>query len=264
MRNAAWRALNGALLLFLPAPFLIIAAISFTPDRFMAFPPTGFSLTWYRELVSSTAWMQPLGVSLAIAAGAAVTSTAVAISSAIVVDGLRPRPRALVETGIFAPLIFPQAAIGVAMLGFLLTLHARGTMAGIMLVHVILCGPFAYRPVSVALQNIDRSMAEAAMSLGANSRAVFRRVILPLMRPGIVTALIFTFILSFDEATVTLFLISPDITTLPVRIYSRVRDAADPVVPAISTLLVLVTLSLVVLLERTVGLQLFVNPSKED
>jgi putative spermidine/putrescine transport system permease protein len=170
----------------------------------------------------------------------------------------------LIETGIFAPLIFPHAAIGVAMLGFLLALHARGTMLGIMLVHVILCGPFAYRPVSVSLQNIDRSMAEAAMSLGADPRGTFRRVILPLMRPGIVTALIFAFILSFDEATVTLFLISPDITTLPVRIYSRVRDAADPVVPAISTLLVIITLTLVILLERTVGLQLFVNPGKEE
>ncbi|WP_342643635.1 ABC transporter permease [Rhodoligotrophos ferricapiens] len=263
MRSISWRLLNGALLAILPLPFLLIAAISVSPDRFMAFPPSGFSLTWYYELVSNSEWTIPIAVSAMIAAGTAVLSTAIAICAVLATDGLGPRLRALIDMAVFAPLIFPHAAVGIAMLGFLLTLHVRGTMVGILLVHIILCVPFAYRPISVSIQNIDSSLAEASMSLGADSRTTFWRVILPLMKPGIVTALIFTFILSFDEATVTLFLISPDVITLPVRVFSRVRDAADPVVPAISTLLVFITLMLVIVVERTVGLQLFVNPKKE-
>jgi putative spermidine/putrescine transport system permease protein len=131
-------------------------------------------------------------------------------------------------------------------------------------VHIILCGPFAYRPIAVALQKIDGSMPEAAMSLGAREGAVFRRVILPLMKPGIVTALLFTFIISFDEVTVTLFLVSPDVTTLPVMIWGHIRDSADPVVAAISTLLILMTAIIVLAVERLVGLQMFVNPEVED
>lgn len=264
MRARLWTGFNLLLLALVPAPLLIIAAVSVTPDRFLAFPPTGFSLVWYERFLASADWMKAFGVSAAIAACAAVLSTAAATAAALALDGLAGRRRGAAETMILSPLIFPHAAIGVAMLGFLLALRLNGTAAGILLVHVILCGPFAYRPIAVSLQKIDPSLIEAAMSLGHDRRQTFRRVTLPLLRPGIVTALLFTFIISFDEVTVTLFLISPDIMTLPVKIYGHIRDSADPVVAAISTVLVLITLVIVVTLERTVGLQLFVNPEADD
>lgn len=263
MKRSAWHILNFSILLFLPAPLIIVAAISVTPDRFMAFPPTGFSLVWYSEFLTNAEWLKPLGVSVAIAAGAAVLSTCAAVCAALALNSAGPNVRGPWEAAIVTPLIFPHAAVGVAMLGFLLALHLNGTALGILLVHIILCGPFAYRPVSVALHEIDRSMTEAAMSLGANRRQSFFRVTLPLLSPGIITALLFTFIISFDETTVTMFLISPDVMTLPVRIYSRIRDAADPVIPAISTFLVLATLAIVLILQRTVGLRLFVNPQEQ-
>ena len=103
-----------------------------------------------------------------------------------------------------------------------------------------------------------------AMNLGASRSETFLRVTLPLMRPGLVSALLFTFILSFDEVTVTLFLVSPQITTLPIKIYHHVEQSADPVVAAISTFLVLGSLLLVVVLQRTVGLQLFLNSDGEE
>lgn len=264
MRLRLWSGFNLLLLALVPAPLFIIAAVSVTPDRFLAFPPTGFSLAWYERFLASADWMRAFGVSAAIAACAAIVSTAAATAAALALDGLGARKRGISETLILSPLIFPHAAIGVAMLGFLLALKLNGTAIGILLVHVILCVPFAYRPISVSLQKIEPSLIEAAMSLGHDSGQTFRRVTLPLLRPGIVTALLFTFIISFDEVTVTLFLISPDITTLPVKIYGHIRDSADPVVAAISTVLVLITLSLVLVLERTVGLQLFVNPESDD
>src|SRR5262249_6592434 len=168
-------------------------------------------------------------------------------------------------TLMLAPLIFPHAAIGVAIFGFLAsTYYLRGTYSGICLAHVLLCLPFAYRPIAAAFHKLDRSLAEAAMNMGAKPAIIFWRITLPMVVPGIVSALLFTFIVSFDEITVTLFLTAPGITTLPLTIYFRLEQSADPVVAAVSTLLVLLTLGLVLLLQRTVGLELFVNTEGDD
>ena len=101
------------------------------------------------------------------------------------------------------------------------------------------------------------------MSMGARNWYTFRHVTLPLVRPGIITALLFSFILSFDEVTVTMFLVGPFITTLPVETYSFIQESGTPVVAAISTVLVVMTLLLVILLERLVGLEFFVEPDRK-
>lgn len=101
------------------------------------------------------------------------------------------------------------------------------------------------------------------MSMGASNWYTFWHVTLPLVRPGIITALLFSFILSFDEVTVTMFLVGPFITTLPVEIYSFIQESGTPVVAAISTVLVVMTLLLVILLERLVGLEFFVEPDRK-
>jgi len=258
--RTCWLALNWALLIFLPLPLVVVAAVSISPSRFLSFPPTGFSLVWYQQLLASPQWMMALGISTAIASGAAIVSTAAAVMAALALERSGARTRGTVETLILAPLLFPHAAIGVAIFGFLAsTYYLRGTYWGIGLAHTILCVPFAFRPVAASFNKLDRSLAEAAMNLGARPGEILRRVTLPLLGPGIVSALLFSFIVSFDEITVTLFLAAPGITTLPLTIYSRLEQSADPVVAAVSTLLVLLTLGSVLLLQRTVGLELFVS-----
>jgi putative spermidine/putrescine transport system permease protein len=231
----------------------------------LAFPPTGISLIWYIEFFSSAQWMKALAISAVVAAIASLVSTAAATSAVFALDQAGPRARGIAETLIMAPLIFPHAAVGVAMLGLLVTLYVlKGTYAGIALIHVILCGPFAYRPVAASLEKLDPAMAEAAMNLGARPLYTIRRVLLPLLRPGIVSALLFTFIFSFDEVTVTLFLAGPNVTTLPLEIFSHLEQSADPVVAAISTLLIVFTLALVIVLQRTVGLEIFVHSESDE
>jgi putative spermidine/putrescine transport system permease protein len=260
-----WLLLNGLLLIFLPLPLIIVAAVSISPSRFLSFPPTGFSLVWYREFLASPQWMTAFGVSAAIAAFAAVVTTIAAVMAALALERTGNRVRSFVETLMLAPLIFPHAAIGVAIFGFLAsTYYLRGSYWGICLAHVLLCVPFAFRPVAASFHKLDRSLAEAAMNLGARPGMILRRVTLPMLAPGIVSALLFTFIISFDEITVTLFLTAPGITTLPLTIYSRLEQSADPVVAAVSTLLVLLTLGLVLFLQRTVGLELFVNMEADE
>ncbi len=260
-----WIAINCLLLIFLPLPLLIVAAVSISPARFISFPPTGFSLVWYQQFFASSEWMRAFGISIGIAVTAAVITTAAAIMAALGLERIGPRTRAVVEMLVLAPLIFPHAAIGVALFSFLAsTSYLRGTYWGIGLAHLILCVPFAYRPIAASFHRLDRSLAEAAMNLGARPGTILRRIVLPMLSPGIVSALLFTFIVSFDEITVTLFLTAPDITTLPLAIYSKLEQSADPVVAAVSTLLVLLTLGLVILLQRTVGLELFVDLEADD
>jgi putative spermidine/putrescine transport system permease protein len=265
MSRRIWGNIGIILLLILPAPLFVVAVVSISPDRFLAFPPSGISLVWYIEFFSSVQWMKALGISAAIASAAAIVSTAAATSAAFALDQTGPKARGIAETLIMAPLIFPHAAVGVAMFSLLTTLYfLKGTYLGIAIVHVMLCGPFAYRPVAASLEKLDPAMAEAAMNLGAHPLYTIRRVIIPLLRPGIVTALLFTFIFSFDEVTVTLFLVGPNVTTLPLEIFSHLEQSADPVVAAISTLLIVFTLSLVIVLQRTVGLQVFVSLESDE
>jgi putative spermidine/putrescine transport system permease protein len=265
MRRPVWVAANALILLFLPLPLLIVAAISISPDRFLAFPPTGFTLTWYEQFFASAEWMRAFGISVLIAVGAAVVSTTAAVMAALALERSGGRVRGVADLLILLPLIFPHAAIGVAIFGFISsTYFLSGTYFGIAVSHTILCVPFAYRPVAAAFSKLDRSLAEAAMNLGAREGEILRRITLPMLRPGIVSALLFTFIISFDEITVTMFLVGPNITTLPFQIYSRLEQNADPVVAAVSTLLVLLTLGLVLILQRTVGLDLFVSMEAEE
>jgi len=265
MRRTLWTTLNWTLLLFLPLPLAVVAAVSISPSRFISFPPTGFSLVWYQQFFASPQWMTALGISTGIAIAASLISTTAAVMAALGLERARASTRGIMETLILAPLIFPHAAIGVAIFGFLAsTYYLRGTYWGVCLAHVLLCVPFAYRPVAAAFHKLDRSLAEAAMNMGARPTMILQRITLPMVAPGIVSALLFTFIVSFDEITVTLFLTAPGITTLPLTIYSRLEQNADPVVAAVSTLLVLLTLGLVLLLQQTIGLELFVNTEGDD
>lgn len=261
--SPATRMIAVLLLILLPAPLLIVIGASFSPRSVLAFPPPGFSWRWYLEFLGSTAWLTAFARSAAIAAVAAVATTTIAVLAALALDRAPARLRSAAETAILAPLLFPHAAIGIAFLGWLSVLHLNGGFAGILIAHLILCAPFAYRPVAVSLRQIDRSLTEAATILGAEPRQALTRVTLPLLRPGIAASLLFSFIISFDEVTVTMFLVGPQFSTLPVSIYAHIHDSADPVVAAISSVLIMLTAALVLLIDRLVGLRIFIDIEEE-
>lgn len=248
-----------ATFLFLPAPIVIVIVSSFASSGYISFPPSSLSLKWYAEFLGSADWLYVLGISMVIAALAAIFSTVLGFLVALVVTRRRFVGSGMLETALMLPLILPHAALGVLMLGVVGLFKWNGTFAGLLLAHTLITLPYAYRPVVASLRKLDLSTEEAAMSLGATPWTIFRRVTMPLIRPGLVTALLFCFIVSFDEVTVTLFLVGPDISTLPVKIFSTIQDSASPVIAAISTLLIAFTLALVLLLERLIGLELFVE-----
>lgn len=246
-------------LMILPLPIVIVVLSSFTAAGYLSFPIQGVSLRWYGEFLGSADWLRVLGVSAVLALIGAFVSTAASFGAAWAVVRHRMRFGATYETILLTPLIFPHAAIGVIMIVTLSSLGWLGTFTGLVLVHCILTIPYAYRPVVAALRKSDPALEEAAASLGARPWRTFWTVSLPAARPGLVTAFLFSFIISFDEVTVTLFIVGPFVMTLPVQVFSEVLESASPVIAAVSATLVLFTSAIVFVLDRFIGLQFFVE-----
>ena len=249
-----------AVLLFLPAPILIVVASSFTASGFISFPPPALSLRWYMRFLGDPDWLRALLASTLLAVAASVLSVVAAFVVAWAAERWYPRLRPVLETCVMLPLVLPQAALGMLVLSVGRVARAGGqAFAGILLAHLLVTLPYAYRPLVTGVASLDRAQEEAAQNLGATPAVVFRRVTLPGMRSAVASALLFCFIISFDEATVTLFLVGPDATTLPIRIFNTLQDNADPVVAAISTLLIAVTVVIVLVVGRIAGLLTFVR-----
>ena len=258
-----YRVLLVLLFAFLPLPILVVAVSSFTSTGYFTLPPASLSWRWYLEFFTDAQWLGLLAVSAGIALLVAFISTSAALLAALVLDRSRIRGSGLMESLIMLPLVFPNAALGVAFLGLLGLLGVSGSYLGIVLAHCIITLPFAYRPILNSLRKLDPALGEASMSLGARPAQVLRTVTLPMLKPGLITAFLFCFIVSFDEATITVFLVAPDVNTLPVRILTQIQESASPVIAAIATSLIVFTLALVLLLERTVGLEMFAAPERD-
>ncbi|WP_371038650.1 ABC transporter permease [Rhodosalinus sp. FB01] len=246
-------------LCILPAPLIFVAWVSFSGEQFLRVPPGSYSVRWYAEFLSSPKWMFAFGTSILLGLVVAVITTATALFAALAAMRMRGSSRGWLELLIMLPLLFPAAAMAIAMRAVNDQLGINATFLGVMIAHVVLCGPFAYRPISANLRALDPATSEAAMSLGATPVYTLWRVILPQLKPGLITSLWFSFIISFDEVNITMFLVGINFTTLPVQTYAHLADSGDPIVAAISVFLILITLLLVLLLQRTVGLKVLVN-----
>lgn len=251
------------LFVFLPLPIIVVAISSFTHTGYFTLPLGDLSLRWYLEFLYEQRWTSMLLTSAVVALIVALVSTLLALLAALVLYQKPFKGAGALEMLIMLPLVFPNAALGVALLGLLGLLGVNGSYLGIALAHCIITLPFAYRPILNSLRKLDPALTEASMSLGATPWEGLRTVTLPMVRPGLITAFLFCFIVSFDEATVTIFLVGPDVSTLPIRVLTEIQERGSPVIAAVSTCLVFVTIAVVLLLEKTVGLELFAEPTKK-
>lgn len=247
------------LLISLPAPILIIIGASFSDTSYIQFPPEGLSLRWYRDALFDPRWPRAFAISVGIAAVTAVIVTIVNFMAAYYTQRHAPKLATWLELAIFSPLFFPHAAMGVAMVALVAQFGLIGTAPGIVLAHLIVTLPFSYRPIHIALRSLDPDLVRAANVMGASEWRALKDIVIPMCRSGILTSLLFAGIISFDEVTVTMFLIGPNISTLPVQIFSFVQDLATPVLAAISTISVLITFLAVIILDRVAGLTFFVR-----
>jgi putative spermidine/putrescine transport system permease protein len=228
--------------IFLVAPTLIVIAMSFGSSRFLTFPPTDLSLQWYRNFFESDDWRTPTITSLKVAALTAVTATVLGTMGALGVVRGRFPGRRLVQAVFVAPLIVPVVVVGIGVFLVFTRWHLTGSILGLVVGHTVLAIPFVVVTVGASLQGVDPVYERAAASLGAGPLMTFARITLPLILPGVLIGALFAFAISFDEVVVAIFLTSPTVHTLPVQMWSTIRDNIDPTMAAITTMLLGFTL----------------------
>jgi len=248
------RAAVALIYVFLLTPILIVVLTSFSPTRSSAFPPTGFSLFWYGEFFRSAGFVDAFKFSLQLGAAAAVIATAIGFASAYAIARLLRRWRNTGQALVLLPAMIPHILISIALL-LALTVVTLPDFGVLLAGHVLICLPFTTAGITVSLDGIDPELEAAALTLGASRLRVLSEIVLPLAAPGVLSALIFAFIVSFGDVYIALFLTGPGMTTLPIEIFSYMQWESTPVIAAITSLQIILILVLGLIVERLVGLR---------
>lgn len=252
--RAIWRALILVLYLFLLAPVLVVAIMSFDTQSYLGFPPEGFTLDWYAQLLENQAFITGFQVSVIVGACTCVTAVVIGVPAAMALTRHQFRGKGAVSSFFLSPLLVPTVVLGLALLLALSPFGLTGSYPGLVLAHLAITTPYVVRTTMIALKTSDIACEEAANILGANKWTTFRRITLPLAAPGILAGAAIAFLISFDEAVIALFVVGPNATTLPVEIFRYVQYQSDPQIAALSVVLILISIVFVIIIERAIGL----------
>jgi putative spermidine/putrescine transport system permease protein len=271
-RSAIGRGLYLAVVIlvyaFLLTPLVIVVLASFNSGEYLSFPPEGFSLRWYVKFLNSASFMDSLWFSLELALICTVCSTVLGTMVALYVVRFAGKWREHLRVFIIMPLLLPEILTAIALLFFYYNIEAffkavgldalsgmfRNSFLGLLIGHVLITLPFVFLGISASLYNFDMSLEEAARSLGAGKLTTFRRITLPLIKPGIIAGGLLAFIISFDLFNISLLLKGVGTATLPIQLFDYVRWDFDPTAAAVSSVSIAITLVAIVLTERLVGL----------
>ncbi|WP_342642672.1 ABC transporter permease [Rhodoligotrophos ferricapiens] len=245
----------GLVLLFLALPIAIVIPAAFNTDPTLAFPPKGLSLKWFETAWNHQPFWDALWITIAVAVLASAISLIIGTLASFAIVRHKFPGREMLELLFMTPLVFPAIVLAVALVMVLGPLGLVRTFWGLVFAHVIVTVPYVVRTVGATLSEIDIAYEEAARTLGANPLKAFFLVTLPMLRPGLIAGAVFAAIISFDEFTISLFLVGPGVMTLPLEIYYYTEFQMDPTVAAISAMLVAFTAVVIVLVERFIGMQ---------
>jgi putative spermidine/putrescine transport system permease protein len=234
---------------FLILPILIIVPLSFSAGTFLSFPLPGLSLRWYQELLTSDPWQLSLRNSLIVASATTMIATVLGTLAALGLTRARLPGQPVLLALIVSPMIVPLVIVAVGVYFAYAPFGLTGSLVGLTLAHTALAVPFVVITVSATLQGFDPNQARAGASLGASPIVVFRRIVLPLILPGVVSGALFAFVTSFDEVVVALFVTGPAERTLPRQMFNGIRENISPVITAAATLLILLSVLLLTTLE---------------
>jgi putative spermidine/putrescine transport system permease protein len=241
---------------FLVGPIVLIVLMALNAGELLEFPPKGISLRWFVALYRSDQFMSAIATSMQIALIATVVSGILGTAGALYFVRFAKRLREPLRLLLLGPLLLPEILSAIALLFFLYEIGI-GTRSGLglQLGHVLITLPYVFLNVSSALYNFDPSIELAARSLGAGPLTTFRRITLPLIKAGLFAGCMFAFIISFDLFAMSLLVKGIGQTTLPVQLYDYLRWDFDPIAAAVSSVSILLTLIIVLLTDRIVGLR---------
>ena len=243
------RGFAALVFIFLLAPIVVIVPLSFNSGTFLTYPLEGFSLRWYEDFFLSAAWLPALRNSVIVATATTAIATPLGTLAAFGLVRADFALKPLIVGLLISPMIVPVIIIAIAVYFAYSPLHLTGSILGLVLAHVVLAAPFVVVVVHAALQGFDATLWRAGTSLGARPVTVFRKVVLPLITPGVLSGALFAFVTSFDELVTTIFLAGPEQRTLPLKMFDGVREQISPTITAAATLLIAVSVVLLGVVE---------------
>ncbi|WP_137390615.1 ABC transporter permease [Rhodoligotrophos defluvii] len=234
-------------MLFLLLPLAAVVPVSFTGRRFLSMPEGDWSLRHYQALATSPEWLGSIGTSFTIAVACAIVSTILATLFSLGIWYRRPGLTPVLVGFVLLPMAVPPIISALVLYFFATSIDLYDTVPGVVIAHVVVAVPYAVVTILVALTQVDRRIELAARNLGASIWQTTFLVLLPNIKLGIASAAFLSFILSWEEIAVTLFVTSFEIITLPRRIWSGLRDNIDPVIAAVSVFLIAITVTAIVI-----------------
>jgi putative spermidine/putrescine transport system permease protein len=261
--TAARRIFAVVFSVFMLLPLTIILVASFTNEGYVQFPPDSFGIRWYVAAINNRAFMDGLLFSLQTAIGVAAIAGVLGIAGALVLARARFPGRDTILSLLLMPLALPHIVLAIALLQIFGSLRIATSPWGLMAGHVLITLPYVLRLTMTSLLGFDRQIERASASLGATAWQTFRYVTLPIIAPGVVAGLVFAFLLSFDEVTISLFTSLPGRSTLPAEIFNFATQGSDPVVTAVSGLMIIIASGVLLIVERFFGvLRLIANEQR--
>jgi putative spermidine/putrescine transport system permease protein len=235
--------------IFLIAPILAIMPLSVNDSEFLTYPLRGFTTRWYEAVFASDKWRIAVVNSFVIGLPAAFIATVLGTLAAIGLSLADFRGKAAVSALLLSPLVVPIVIVAVGLYFFFAPFGLTQSYTGLIIAHAALGAPFPVVTVTAALASFDRNLVRAAASLGAPPVTVFRRIMLPLVAPGVAAGALFAFAISFDEVVTVLLLGAPHQRTIPREMFSGLRDSFNPTIAAVAVMLTLAAVLLLLVVE---------------
>ena len=260
-RRYGWWLLRGAAafsMLYILLPLIFVAWLSFFRQEIPSFPPEGYSLRWYQAIASNDRFVSGFLLSLQLGVIATAVGLSVGVPAALCLSRFRFPGREALNSLLLLPLMVPGVVLGMALyvshveVEIATGLPILGSLGGLLSGHVLVVIPWTVRLVLASLAGFDRTLEEAAQNLGANRWTTFRRITLPSILPGIVAAAMFGFVSSFGNLEMSLFLVGPGRTTLPIAILQYLEWKIDPTIAAVSVVQILLIGAAMLITDRFV------------
>lgn len=240
--------------LIMSIPVIITGMLAFTAAQNLSFPPESYSIRWIVRIFTDAYLIDSITRSITLAVTSSLLVTAICIPCCLIVERVLSKGREGIEAVATLPRMFPEMVLAIALLIFYERIYIAETMAGLIISHLIVCLPFAYRTLSIGVGSLDKRLEWSSDVLGASAIRGFFKVVMPQLKTTIISSIVFSFVLSFNDVTMALFLSKTGERTLPVEMFIRTSiGGLDPVVPAMSFLLTILGLVAFIVTDRTIG-----------
>ncbi|GAB7543817.1 ABC transporter permease [Cupriavidus sp. 8B] len=243
------RVMNVAILLFLIAPILVIIPLSFNENTFLMYPIHRFSLRWYENLFTSVDWIRAARNSFIVSPIATLLATVLGTLAALGLNKATFRGKGIVIGVLISPMIVPVIVTAVGMYLVFARWGLSGSYPAMIMGHTAIAAPFVVITVNATLAGFNQNYVRASLSLGASPLRTFFSITLPIIGPGVISGALFAFATSFDDVVLTLFLAGPTQGTLPLQMFTGIRENITPTIAALATILIVFSSLLLVAME---------------